>query len=345
LSSRDAAEVYWVYVDSLGVQSGRLRALTDRLESDFRASDGGYGTLQALVMPQRAIVSDQILGGAQGTTRNLLEARLHERDVNSLLAEGVPLDEPTPEGHERDAKIDMGFVGFFRGLGSALDCIAGTAIGVLRLPFSIRRASFSKLLGLNENLAGQHQSWNELKELIAEQADEPPGWLRWTLEMRHAFMHRPRLMSLMLPREAPEPPLWLPNPAKRLLMRERLRFDPHFRRRPWLPDMQHLADPQLGGFPQAVLGERATQTVRGCFEATNMLTERLAELLLAKWDDEDVAAISPPDQTWITDAPLDLEFGGFAPASFPSKLSAGLISPHDAERIRLAAELHRSGHI
>jgi hypothetical protein len=284
-----------------------------------------------------------MLGGSQGVIRNFVEARLHEQDINSLLADGVPFAEATPEANEQSARIDMSFVGFFRAVGSALDCLAATAIGVLRLPFSIRRASFPGLLNLRGDVARRDPAWAQLKELISENADDPTGWLRWTLEMRHALMHRPRLMSILLPRETPEPRLWLPAPAARLLMRERLRFDPHFRRRPWLPDMQHLADPYLGGLPDAVFGEKATQTTRGCFEATNRLTEDIAGVLLEKWDDTDVRAIAPPTEAWAVEAPLAIAFEGFAPARLPADLAAGVISPHDEERIRLAADLHNAG--
>ena len=40
---------------------------------------------------------------------------------------------------------------------------------------------------------------------------------------------------------------------------------------------------------------------------------------------------------------LDIEFERFAPASFPFDIVAGVISPRDEERIRLAAELHNAG--
>jgi hypothetical protein len=74
--------------------------------------------------------------------------------------------------------------------------------------------------------------------------------------MRHALMHRPRHMSFLLPRELAIPQVWLPESAVRPVVEARLRFDPHFRRKPWLPDMRYLADPLLGRLPDAVLGEK-----------------------------------------------------------------------------------------
>jgi hypothetical protein len=338
----DAVDAYWAYTASLGIQGESLRALDDRLNADFRAADGGYASLGDLPMPQRAVVSDQILVGAQGVIRNLAEARLHEQDINSLLADGVPFAEATPKAHAQSTRVDLSFVGFFRGVGSALDCLAATAIGVLRLPMSIRRASFPGLLSLSDDVARQQPAWTAFKELLSRHAEDPPGWLHWTVEMRHALMHRPRLMSLLLPRESAPPVLWLPAPAARLLMRERLRFDPHFRRRPWLPDMQHLADPYLGGLPNAVFGEKATQTTCGCFEAANRLSEAMATLLLEKWDDAEVEALAPPVGPWSLEPPRPIEFNGFVGERLRSDLVAGVISAHDEERVRLAADLHNA---
>jgi hypothetical protein len=339
----DATEAYWEYIAAIGIDADNLRALEGRLNDEFRAADGGYAVLAALPMPQRAVVSDQILTSAHGVIRNLAEARLHEQDLNELLDEGVPYAERTFEAQERATRVDLSFVGFFRGIGSALDCAAATTIGVLRLPLSIRRASFGQLLNLDDAVAGRQPAWALITELIARHADDPPSWLRWTLEMRHALMHRPRQMSFYVPREPEIPPMWLPPAAVIPAVLARLRFDPHFRRKPWLPDMQHLADPFLGRLPDAVLGEKATQTVRGCFEATNRLVEDIAAFLIEKWADADVQAIEPPTERWALETPPAIEFEGFVPSRIPEREWEGRISPHDEERLRLAADLHNAG--
>ena len=42
----DAETAFWAFVDSIGVRNDRLKALIERLETDFRAADGGYATLE-----------------------------------------------------------------------------------------------------------------------------------------------------------------------------------------------------------------------------------------------------------------------------------------------------------
>lgn len=336
----DATEARWRHFADADVRIANVRALADRLNSDFRAADGGFAAYSALPLEHRAVVSDQIVGAPQAVPSNLIEARLHEKDMNELLSGGLPFGEVTLKSHERSTRVDMAIVGFFRGVGSALDCLAAAAIGVLRLPCSIRRATFPQLRGFGT--AKTYPVWAELTNLVDHYANDPAeGWLDWTLEMRHALMHRPRLLTLLLPRDTPPLRVLLPKAVAKVVLQDRLRFDPYFRRTPWLPDMQHLASGRAGGLSDAVLGEIATQTARGVFESVNQLTEELAGWLLEKWADAGVQGIPLPD-AWALEADPELDFRGFAPMPFPEGLAAAVISPYDQERIALAAQLHRA---
>jgi len=66
----------------------------------------------------------------------------------------------------------------------------GTAFAVVGIV-----AAFSQLLNLPNEVADEHPVWRELADLIYRNANEPTGWLHWALQMRHALMHRPRLMA------------------------------------------------------------------------------------------------------------------------------------------------------
>jgi hypothetical protein len=341
----DAEQAHWRYLSAIGIEYTEIRALTARLEADFRAADGGFASLGALPPLQRAIASDQILGAVQALLTNLAEARVHEQDANALLADGEAVGEPTLASRERDTRKAIAFVGFFRAIGSALDNAAALSIGVLRIPRSIRRATFSWILRLPDELADELPRWLELRELVQAQGNEPQGWLDWTLEMRHALMHRPRHMSFALPRPTPPLPIWLPGPVAQRWVRERARFDAHFRRRPWLPDLQHLADSQLGQLFDVVLSETAVQTTRGVFLHTNQLLEQLSAFLAACWEDEVVIAIPPPADNWALEQAPQIEFDGFAPVPFPNDLAAAVISVRDQERMALAAQLHNRGQL
>jgi hypothetical protein len=316
-----------------------VQALADRLLADFSAGAGGYALFAALPLLERAVVSDQLLSAAQAVVTNLGEARMHEQDLARRLRNGVPFAEPTAARAEEAIRQEMDFVGFYRAIGSALDCAAATAIGVSRLPYSVRRASFNDLLRITPEAAAEHEEWERLRALIAAHADTPPGWLRWTIEMRNAYMHRARLMNLNLQRDLELPRLALPAYVMRQLARERVRFEPHARRRPWAPDMQHLAQ---GGLPDAIIAEPAVQTMRGVFTSSNSLVERLAELALEVWVVG--SEIPVPIERWKLEPRLEVDFAGFAPGEL-RQYSAVAVSPRDAERIALVARLQHESRL
>jgi hypothetical protein len=334
----DADAALWQFLSQMGVQTARLHALIDRLRTDFLAEEGGYRAFHDLPLLQRAIISDQVLGAAQATGTNLGETRMYEQDLGELLTGGVPFAEPSVEERERQVRVDMAFVGFFRAIGSCLDCLTAVTTGVLRLPFSIRRASFTQLLNLSDRDTTNEPWWTALKTLVDTRSDDPPGWLRWTLEMRNAYMHRARLMNLYLQRETKVPELALPSHVFREVLLERARFEAYFRRRPWLPDLQHLADSRA--LSDAIVTEPAIQTARGLFETTNGLVEDLAELLMNAWVDVEFKIPSPREE-WAIESPLEVDFSGFASAPLPKNLSAMAINPRDAERVALATRLQQ----
>jgi len=328
------------FLASIGVRTKCLDALVDQLHADFSEAAGGYRAYRYLPLRQRAIVSDQILGAAQATKTNLVEARVSEQNIGELLADGVPYGKQSVNEWERGVRTEMAFVGFFRAIGSCLDCLATVTVGVLRLPLPIRRVSYKKLLGLTEKVVASYPAWVELKAFIEKQSENPPGWLGWTLEMRHAYMHRARLMNILMPRKTEAPHIALPERVLGEIMRERLRFEPYFRRHPWLPDMQHLADPNSDDLTDAIITEPAVQTVRGVFESTNRLVEDLAERLLTVWIDPEFD-IAPPGELWKIEPPVQGSFSGFAPSSLPDGLSALAVNPREKERIALASRLHQ----
>src|SRR4051812_24683187 len=78
---------------ALGVRVDNANTLAGRLQADISAEAWGYRQLDDLDDErQRATVSDQIHNAAQGLAENLVEARLHERDVRELVGpNGMPM--------------------------------------------------------------------------------------------------------------------------------------------------------------------------------------------------------------------------------------------------------------
>lgn len=144
------------------------------LAGDLSVEARGFEQLDDLEDPrQRAIVSDTLLASIDGLQTNLREASEHAGVLCALVGpNGRAMPDPgRPAEAEEMADIDRELVGFFRAIGSALDCLTAVAIVVLRLPTSVSRASAESLSSLQER---------------AEGAEEPQKehWSRWPMPSR-----------------------------------------------------------------------------------------------------------------------------------------------------------------
>jgi hypothetical protein len=118
--------------------------------------------------------------------------------------------------------MDMEITGCVRALGSALDCLAAVAVGVLRMPFSIQRASFVDLTKAipAKTLAAatpkQQQLWTAIAQLCETHRRKPPaGWLDWLSGMRNLNVHRARQVHILLQRVREASPCPRPGPGRR----------------------------------------------------------------------------------------------------------------------------------
>ncbi len=322
----------------LGARLSKTRELADRLTDSISADAGGFPFFANLRLEGRAVVSDQVVGAARAIEVNFAEARIHESNRAKLGEGGFGLP-VTPEDHERGIRYDAEGVAFFRAVGSSLDCIAAVCVGLLRLPSSIRQASFRDVLSTDPARAPDEilrRLWSGLQELVRHEGNDPSCWLAWTLEMRHALMHRGRQMNMLIPRPTPPPLVALPHHVATEVARERFRADSHFRTKPWLPDMRHLADAKDVA-SDAILREPADVTVRGIADALARLLERCSGWLLDSWE-----SIEDPDiplPAWEVKRAHAIDFRGFIPDHELPPMSAMLVSPRDAERVRLAMKL------
>ena len=184
--------------------------------------------------------------------------------------------------------IDRELVGFFRAAGSALDCLAATAIVVLRIPISIRRASAEALIGLRERAQGAEDAYRTCWEQTATPFEaavtgEAQGWFEWTLEMRNAVIHRARQLRIWLPRllplrAAPTSGYW----SKRALPRIGLCAMSDRAGSPWLADLDALSGTHA--VTENWLPEPATQTVAGILERMLGLVEGVVGSLAETWE-------------------------------------------------------------
>jgi hypothetical protein len=294
-------EARWSLLAQLGVRHAHLRALAERLDADFTVESYGYEQFSSLGdIRLRAVVSDQLLRTAHAIVDNLLAAGLHRERLDELVGGGRTMSKGVEAAVVlRDgAGIDIALTGFFGALPSALDCLAGVAIAVARLPKSITKADINDLGPLTakqlaKGTAAQQKTWNDLATLVAAQeAFPPPGWFDWLMAMRNLLTHRARQQRVLLQRtiEAGGPQLAVvtDTPAD---VAATWRFDLHLRRRPSLPDMQDFT---LPGPPNNLwIGERATDTVAGVLLLASELIDGVSEHLLDVWQQTEASRSRP----------------------------------------------------
>jgi hypothetical protein len=341
----DAEVIQRRFEDGLGLGLTPLRELVDLLFDCFSADAGGLPGLGDLPVRERAVISDQVLMAAQGALTNLVEARIQEGDLQATLADGSRYSSRNVDEVEQEMRQALLVIGLFRAVGSALDCMAAVAIATARLPLSVRRASVTQILGVRPTTAASTELrnvWTELRDLVDRESNTPPDWLRWTLEMRNALMHRGRQLSLSVQRPIDLPDIALPRTAMREVFEDRVRFDRHFRKRPWLPDIEHLADDQVD-LTTAMLSEPEARTARGIVDATDRFLAAVAGWAAPLWR-RPPPGLSSPTNLWRSEAPQSIAFDGFAPEPFKVDIGGGLVSPRDFERLALAQRLRKGDH-
>jgi hypothetical protein len=194
---------------------------------------------------------------------------------------------------------------------------------------------------------GQIEATSQVSSVIAAAIAEPPaGWAQWALEMRNSVVHRARLLQTWLsqPGRQPGQPQLLVQTEQPLA--SLVRAEPHFRRTPWLPDMDALAAPHpVTGL---WLAEPIQVTLEGLRRRLVLMMDRVGQALLEIWQ-QDSSGWVWPAQAWSAgphpSARLNAAaaFVGFEP-QYPVPPPGFLaMHPRSARRAELAERLRREG--
>lgn len=344
----DAARRRELTLASLRVDTRNLTAFSARLAADFSADDFGFAQLAGLADPHtRGVVSDQLVSSVDAITINLVEARLHERAFAELIGpNGRAI--PDPERPEDDLallELGMHLTGFFRALGSVMDCLAAAVVVVARLPEPVARADQSSFGRVLERAETEAALSGLAAAVRASSEAKPVGWLEWSAEMRNNVIHRARQLAVWLPASGS-------RTGSRFFVRtarkthELVRMRPHLRRNPWLPDMDALSRP--GAVGGAWMAEPATVTLPRLRERTNELAEAVSNELLRLWEQTAIGSVEllAPAEEWGRAAPRSAwrvekaeQFAGFDSEYWTPPLAAIRMSPRDAARAELAERL------
>ena len=307
------------------------------------------------------LIGDYLYQCASSIQTNMVEARLHFLElldawekIDQRLANSVSL---TPRGSlsvkhpPSQAPIDelpnafegLHLGGFFRAIGSALDCLGAAIAGVIGLPIYLRKAGISevrtKLLALKAGRKSIPSFQIEFRDFFKELVEQsgPSDWMLWTLQYRHMLVHRGRRR------------IW-----KGLLSRDVVLLDANGEPIPRSQAVTHLTispdesdvEAMVKAKRIAVLNERAEDTLSGVFASCREVANNSCEHLISIWNlrKSQPDLLHQPLHQW-EGMPRDNKFKGYLPDSIivdPVRISGHSIEWH---RIQAAALLDKDRHL
>lgn len=260
------------------------------MDADLDLDEYGIGWWE-LPTWQRILISHQLIEAVGDVCKNLLEAKVHhsswldrrETEREQLrykpMAGGftVPRHGDSPDDDLSGAVLSAHMTGFFRAIGSTLDCLGATIIGVAGLPTDLRYGDW-KSAGKALPKVPDVEERVQVDTAIHEPG--PPGWDEWAVGMRNMQVHRPRRMHFTYIR-----PIYESGPKT-------VEYLP---RVPLRSEVEAVLD--AGGPRGQLLHEDAADTLGGILQSTVYTVEVLSGRLLELWRDRRA------DPSWIAQSP------------------------------------------
>jgi hypothetical protein len=342
----------------LGVDTPIWDDLGNRIFADF-VTDPPYGVGWWAPHPgtsRRIFISDQLDACTSSVTTNLVEGALHWLELldaidreDAFQADVIKMVDGQPRMVVRPRTTPLESlgpdiarlhqVGVARALSGALDCAAGTIIGVMALPMNILRADFQGVIRhferraapRTEGEARQNDFGQQLTRMIGQTG--PTGWLDWLLNFRNMLVHRGRRIEIgqFVPRLP-----FVRDSRGRPIIRASV-----ITQLPQEPDRSDV-DVHLEPNIPPVLTEDVRLTLAGAMGSVRTLIESLAEQLIAAWDwrKANPNALQQPREQWPR---LDAEarerrpqpFVGYAPGTH--RYEPGQLMSHPRTMRKMAA--------
>jgi hypothetical protein len=325
---------------------------------DLDTKSFGISWWGSVPVEERVLISDYLYQCAEGIEKNLAEAKLHylewvdaREKQNNRIADGIkfhPNGEPYFKHPPSNAPIDdlpnklegLHLCGFFRAIGSSLDCLGAVIIGILGLDTSLRRSSINIAEKVLSNVKPTGDPGVQLQidfrdffESI-KKSNGPEGWLEWADQYRNMFVHRGRRLTYnqIHPCEPPryEAGRWIPRATSTL----------HLAKYPDKSDAEALIKLDM------VLDEDADKTLNGVFESCRKLEEAVCARLLSIWEErrKNPKLIEQPQTQWADKKLRTCMFNGYDKNAEPLKADEMTGNPVLFRRMLAASadDIHRS---
>jgi hypothetical protein len=343
---------------SIGADVPSAGVLVREIFNDLNANTFGISWWQSTPVQERILIGDYLYQCADSIEVNLVEAKLHYmewldvRDRQDARLGNVV--SRTPQGELKVkhppslAPIDdlpnklegMHICGFFRAIGSSLDCLASVMVGILGLNTSLRWSDIGTAEGVLKKLTPQNTPSSKVqidfRDLFetAKKGSGPEDWLAWASQYRNMFVHRGRRLSTgeFVPRET-------------LILDARERIYPRVKTQLHLAKYPDKSDVEAFIRKDVSLNEDADITFRGVFKSTRDFEEIICERLVSIWSERrnDPSLIEQPPTQWNTKI-KPCKFSGYDKNAPPLSYDEIMGNPTLHQRMWAAAvfDQHRS---
>lgn len=337
------------FYSAIGADIPSAEKLANEILNDLDTNTFGINWWTNLPVQERILIGDYLYQCATSIETNIVEAKLHllewidSNEKNSEYTSALLTNKTFPQSpiEELYRKLEeLHVCGFFRAIGSSLDCVGALIIGILALPLrkqkSLRKSDIKMA---EEALSDISDSGGMKTELQLEFRDffsqaklsvGPTDWLEWSDQNRNMYVHRGRriIQSTVTPRK----PILYDARGQEIL---RFKSTMHLAKYPDRSD----AEAFIKG-ADVNLSENAEDTLKGVFKSCRNLIEILTEKLLSIWQvrRNDPSILEQPEKHWDSKI-KSCNFNGYDKNILNKKKDVAFVSPILSKRMLSAAAL------
>lgn len=340
------------FASAIGADTPHAREIASLILDGLDTTNFGLPQFISVPVHERILISDYFYQCATSIETNLVEAKLHHLEWldyveqhGKRLADLAQNDNKAPKS---EAPIDdlanalerLHVGGFFRAIGSALDCLGATIAGGLGLSLRLRKADIRNVRDALRNIKSDGSAGNKLQtdfgvfleDAIAQAG--PKDWLIWSTQYRHMFVHRGRRqivghleesnITLFGSNHQPLPP--------------RLEMNPHLSNQPDRTDVEAMVKSRT-----VILNENAALTLEGILGSTRQLIDDTCERLVEIWQQRTAtpSLINQPVYQW-SDVPKECLFQGYDTSVQPPEIGMFMGHPIFVKRLQSAALMDKT---
>lgn len=276
----------------LGTDLPYLRRLQSLLAIDMGGTSAvGIGWWEG-ELALNAIVADYIYSLPRSIEENVLNAFLHLEDIKLRNIERIRSYEFAVQGvrgsvqadlkngpnhYLNEAQINTHCVGFFRAIGSALDCMAALVIGICAIEKEIVTSGFSsidvKKLNAEKGVFSGCESFQKLLFIFSDDL----SWIEYVSDLRNTYVHRSRRLHVEELKVVDENPRLLSHRGFPILRSEIIR---HLPAAPFLTDVETMG---IYKGKNAYLNEDYLLTLDEAYKKTFELLSSISVTLPGIW--------------------------------------------------------------